>query len=255
MITVSVATRSYLGGRERNEDSVATAHDGSGFCCVLSDGAGGHGGGAIASRIVVDHVIKAFHTRPATDPRDLGELILDAHDAVLKSQREDQGPAAQMHATVVVLMVDEVTRRAIWGHVGDSRLYLLRSGEVKTMTQDDSVVQWMVEAGHLDAESAREHPSKNQLFAALGMHDRIEPKTSNGATELENGDAFLLCSDGWWNGLSDADIAATLAGSRSVETWLDRMTHLIAKRGGHKHDNFSAVGVWVGDCDRTVMGG
>jgi len=117
----------------------------------------------------------------------------------------------------------------------------LRSGEVKSMTQDDSVVQWMVEAGHLDAESARAHPSKNQLFAALGMSDQIEPKTSNGATELVDGDAFLLCTDGWWNCLSDADIAATLAGSKSAETWLDRMTRFIAKRGGHKRDNFSAA--------------
>jgi len=252
MINVSVAVRSYQGGREKNEDSLATTHNGSSLCCVLSDGAGGHGGGAMASRMVVDSVIRAFHVRPATDSRDLSELILDAHDALLKTRRENRGPASRMHATIVVLMIDEAAHRAVWGHVGDSRLYMLRGGNVQSMTQDDSIVQWMIDAGHLDASEAKEHPKKSQLIAALGMEETVDPKTSNGAIELRDGDAFLLCTDGWWDRINEVDIAATLAGVHSPESWLDRMTRLIYRRGGTRKDNYSAVAVWIGDGERAV---
>jgi serine/threonine protein phosphatase PrpC len=253
MMTLSVATHSSVGGRRNNEDSIGTARNGASLCCVLSDGAGGHGGGAIASKLVVNHVIEGFNARPPRDPHDLGDLILDAHDVVIRKQREMRGAAADMHATVVVLMIDESNRRAFWGHVGDSRLYMLRSAEVRTVTQDDSVVQSLVRAGELDRDAARTYPNKHQLLAALGMCDRIEPNMSDGATEPEEGDAFLLCSDGWWECLSDADIAASLGGATSPDHWLDWMQHLIAARGGPRHDNYSAAGVWVGDLDRTVV--
>jgi PPM family protein phosphatase len=253
MMTLGVATRSYIGGRKKNEDSIGTARNGSGLCCVISDGAGGHGGGSIASKLVVDHVMEGFHARPASDPQDLSELILDAHDVVRRRQSEVKGAAAQMHATVVVLMIDGSVSRAVWAHVGDSRLYMLRQGAVRSITEDHSIVQWMVHAGQLEPELARMHPNKNQLYAALGMSDQIEPKTSDGAIELEEGDAFLLCTDGWWDCLADAEIAAALAGAGSPDGWLDAMRRLIGERVGPGHDNYTAAAVWVGDHDRTLL--
>jgi serine/threonine protein phosphatase PrpC len=256
MLSVRAAMRSCVGGRAHNEDSVAFESSASDWCCVLSDGAGGHSGGAVASAIAVARILAGFKARPTRDPDDLRELILDAHDAVVAAQRGQQNGGPQMQATIVVLVIDASIGRAMWGHVGDSRLYLLRRGKIAAMTRDDSVVQWMVDAGHLKAEEARTHPNKNRLFAALGMEDEISPKLSAPASEIQDGDALLLCSDGWWEYLEDADIEASFARAGSLDDWLGAMEHLVSQRGKPGQDNYSALAVCVGDAlERTLMTG
>jgi serine/threonine protein phosphatase PrpC len=96
-----------------------------------------------------------------------------------------------------VLWIDQTASRALWAHVGDSRLYRIRHGLVDMVTTDDSVVQRMTQTGLITAEQARRHPQKNQLLAALGAEGEIEPHTVARPVELADGDAFLLCSDGW----------------------------------------------------------
>lgn len=246
MIAVRAASRSFVGGRSYNEDVVACAQQADDWCCVLCDGAGGHQGGSIASAIAVERILEGFRARPARDPDDLRELILDAHDAVVSAQRQQAGAVSQMQATVVVLAIDAPTRQMIWGHVGDSRLYLLRNGSVQLVTRDDSVVQWMVDSGYIEQEAARTHPNKNRLFAALGMEEEIKPQISSPPTQIEDGDALLLCSDGWWEYLESADIETELTRAHTPEEWLDAMAQLVAQRGKPGQDNYSAVGVWIG---------
>jgi len=252
MIPIAVASTSCVGAREHNEDCIATARAADALCCVLADGAGGHGGGAIASRVAVDQILEGFRARPPSDAVDLGELILDAHEAILRRQREERGPASRMHATIVVLVIDETRAGAIWGHVGDSRLYLLSGGAVQAVTHDDSIVQWMIDAGHLEPEAARSHPHKNQLFAALGMSDAVQPQTSGSEVALREGDALLICSDGWWEHVSEGDILDSMVAARSVDDWLERMAAVIVERNAPQQDNYSAIAVWVGDPNRTM---
>jgi len=244
-INVRAAMRSIVGKRSENEDKVAVERAGEDWVCVLSDGAGGHGGGAIASEVAVGRILDGFQARPARDPSDLRELILDAHDAVVSAQNRVQGAGAQMHATVVVLALNTASQSAIWGHVGDSRLYFLRGGRIQSVTHDDSVVQWMVDAGMIGTFEARDHPRKNFLFAALGMSEEVAPRMSEDANAIEIGDAFLLCSDGWWEALANQAIEAALAGSRSEDEWLDRMAEAVAAHGKQNQDNYSAIGVWI----------
>ena len=253
MIEVRASMRSIIGGRSENEDKVAVEHVGEDWVCVLSDGAGGHGGGAIASEIAVGRILEGFRARPARDPSDLRELILDAHDAIISTQGRMQGPAAGMHATLVVFALNTTSNSAIWGHVGDSRLYFLRGGRVRSMTRDDSVVQWMVDAGLIDLGEAREHPRKNFLFAALGMSEELAPHVSEGATQVEGGDALLLCSDGWWETLTNDAIEAALVASHSEDAWLDRMAQAVATQGKPNQDNYSAIGVWIQDSSREQL--
>jgi len=254
LLTVRGSVCSRSGARPENEDSVGVAAVGESWICVLSDGAGGHGGGATASKIAVERIIEGFRARPAREGDDLKELILDAHDAVVVAQSKLGGEASQMHATVVVLTVDSAARAAIWGHVGDSRLYFLRGGRVVTTTRDDSVVQRLVESGLLAESDARDHPNKNRLLAALGMTDELEPQATAAAQPLQDGDALLLCSDGWWDGLSNADIEAAFAVARTHEEWLDKMAERIAAQERPHQDNYSAIAVWIGDPgERTIM--
>lgn len=246
MFSISTVERSFAGGREYNEDCVAVERVGPRWCLVLSDGAGGHADGALASRTAVNKVLEGFRARPPTDADDLAELLLDAHDAVLAAQRSARGAAQTMHATIVVLTLDAASGIACWGHVGDSRLYALRHGAVLAVTRDDSVVQWMVDSGYLDAARARSHPKKNRLLAALGAEGDVQPSVSP-PLAIEDGDAFLLCTDGWWDPLPNGQIEAALGTARSAAEWLDAMAAQIARQAAPGHDNYSAVGCWVGD--------
>ena len=152
-----------------------------------------------------------------------------------------------MHTTVVALWVDAALETALWSHVGDSRLYRVRHGQAELLTEDDSVVQHMVRSGMLSEEQGRVHPQKNHLLAALGIDGDVNPHTVVRPVELFEGDAFLLCSDGWWDGFEPADITAALHRADTPEEWLDDMRARIAARASPRQDNYSAVAVWIGN--------
>ena len=222
MLPVQISERSCTGSREHNEDCVGVERVGQHWCLVLSDGAGGHRDGALASRLVVDRILAGFRSRPPTDGDDLSELVLDAHDGVVAAQRS-RGAVdriAAMHATVVVLLIDADKSQALWAHVGDSRLYLLRQGRAAPLTRDDSVVQWLLDAGFWQPGQFEQYPQRNQLMSALGADEEIKPHVSAEPLALREGDAFLLCSDGWWGSVVEADIERLLAGAATPDEWL-----------------------------------
>ena len=88
---------------------------------------------------------------------------------------------------------------------------------------------------------------KSQLLAAIGMQDGVEPHTPADAVDLDDGDVFLLCTDGWWGSLNDGEMTATLSDAATPQAWLDAMRELVRARGAAGQDNFSAIAVWV--CD------
>jgi PPM family protein phosphatase len=248
-ITVRVAQHSRIGGRPDNEDRLAVLQRGEHWCLVLSDGAGGHGEGGRAAQLVVERVLAGFRSRPPTDAADLAELLLDAHDAVVAGQRQGLAGGAgrgAMQATVVVLLVDVSQGRALWGHVGDSRLYRWRSGRLEVVTRDDSVLQAMLDAAGAGSPTAPERPaSRNVLIAALGASEEARPHVV-GPVMVEAADAFLLCSDGWWDGLEPQAITAALAEVATPGDWLDAMVALIERRADPRQDNYSAIACWIG---------
>lgn len=242
---IAAASRSERGMRDTNQDATCVLQDDRHWVAVLADGAGGHRDGAEASRRAVAQVDAALHqAAPSFEAGNLTRAILAAHQRV----REDtESPGADgMHSTVVVLWID-ATRGALWSHVGDSRLYRVRGGRVDLLTVDDSVVQLLVDAGMLAPEQASSHPRRNQLVAALGIDDELHPHTVPLPEPIEEGDAYLLCSDGWWNAIDDAGIAQTLTQAGSPGDWLDAMCCRIESLAVPRQDNFSAIGVWIGD--------
>jgi serine/threonine protein phosphatase PrpC len=172
--------------------------------------------------------------------------MLSAHAELQRRQVGAHGQR-RMHATLVVLWIDTRYDRAVWSHVGDSRLYRLRYGKVDLVTADDSVVQRLLEGGLLTPQQAQDHPMKNQLLAALGMVDGVEPHTPDEAVPIEDGDAFLLCTDGWWSQLDETELCETFACTDTPEEWLDAMSALISQRASPGQDNFSAIAVWAID--------
>jgi serine/threonine protein phosphatase PrpC len=180
------------------------------------------------------------------NPASLSAMVRQAHRMVLAHQQSSQAES-RMHSTLVALWLDSGAQRALWSHVGDSRLYRFRNRRNDVVTTDDSVVQRMVQSGLISAEQARHHPQKNQLVAALGVEGDIDPHTVARTVEVLDGDAYLLCSDGWWDSLEHRAVLDSLARALSPAQWLADMHQQIQSRAVPRQDNFSAVAVWVGD--------
>jgi len=246
-LDIATASRSEVGQRKSNEDKVRVCREGSRWVAVLADGAGGHRGGAEASRRAVDALEAALCDEDAEfSAARLTTAVLAAHDDVQAAQDPSHG-VSRMHSTVVVLWIDLDRQSALWSHVGDSRLYRVRRGVVTALTSDDSVVQRMVDAGLITAAQAESHPQKNQLIAALGIEDGVEPHTVAAPHSLQEGDAFLLCSDGWWDAVDDESIRTALARATGPDDWLALMQEMIEALAAPRQDNFSAIAVWVRD--------
>jgi PPM family protein phosphatase len=246
-LDIAVASRSELGQRRSNEDKVRIRREGGRWVAIVADGAGGHRGGAEASRRAVEALEAALCEEQADfTGAALTAAVLAAHDDVQAAQEQAHG-AARMHSTVVVLWIDLDRQSALWSHVGDSRLYRVRHGVAAALTSDDSVVRRMVEAGLITSAQAESHPQKNHLIAALGVEDAVEPHTVASPDPLHEGDAYLLCSDGWWDALDEERITTSLARAVSPEGWLALMQDVIEALAAPHQDNFSAVALWVHD--------
>lgn len=247
MIRIRMATCSDQGARRYNEDAVAQGVARNGHYAVLADGAGGHQRGAEAAQRAVACIERLLRDDSvAFSPENLTQMVRLAHMELLHHQTSDN-PDARMHCTIVVLWIDPGEGHVLWTHVGDSRLHRFRHGQLDVVTADDSVVQRMLQAGLIRADQMRTHPQKNQLLAALGMEGEVDPHTVVRPVELMEGDAFLLCSDGWWDGFEPEELAASLARALDPQQWLDEMHQGVLARARPKQDNFSAVAVWVGD--------
>jgi serine/threonine protein phosphatase PrpC len=254
MLELQTCFRSRVGGRGRNEDACGYWTSDGCCCWVVSDGAGGHGGGDVASRLVVSTVLGAYAEDPVLAPEKVVALLQEANTAVV-TRKSDGGVAADMHATVVLFLVDRSSNLAVWGHVGDTRIYLFRSGRVLYQTRDHSIVQTMVDAGYATTEMIRSHPQRSLLTSAIGSSQAIELSVSAEAMQLVAGDVFLLCTDGWWEYIDEGEMEGLLGASTGAEAWLSAMEELIRQRAPSEGDNYTALCVTVaaGEEDETTV--
>jgi serine/threonine protein phosphatase PrpC len=248
---VRVSVLSRVGGRERNEDACGYCSVRGLGCYVLADGAGGHGGGDVASRIAIQAVLDDFTRAPEVSAVRAGALAAAANDAVIARQRVDAA-VADMRSTLVVLLLDAPGRRASWAHVGDSRLYLFRQGALAHRTRDHSLLQDLIDAGMLSDAAAAGAPHRAVLTASLGGEDSFFPTASDDRATLGRGDAFLLCSDGFWDWLDDAALARSLESAVEPDQWLLGLEQGFRDRLRPGSDNYSAIAVWCGDQDMST---
>ncbi len=184
--------------REHNEDSYL-AQD---RLFAVADGMGGHRGGEVASRIAVD----ALARHGGSDHAGLAGAIREANQAVLARASRDPEKLRGMGTTLTALVAGDGAVHL--AHVGDSRAYILRDGELTQLTEDHTLVQRMVTEGSLSPEEAEVHPQRSVLVRALGVEADLE--VDEVFREVRAGDRLLLCSDGLTDLIADADIRGLL---------------------------------------------
>lgn len=229
------ATRSDVGKvRDHNEDSVWPADDGTSEDTItvgVADGMGGHAGGEVASATALDTAM--------TVGGEPSMRIQAANLAVVDAAK--QRPRLSGMGTTLTLAILHPDGRAEFGHVGDSRAYLLRNGSLQQITTDHSYVAQLVEAGSLTPEEAEEHPYRSVLTRAVGLDPAVEIDTEE--VTLEPGDRLLLCSDGLTSMVPADEIASILgAGSGPADSG-EALVAAANEAGGA--DNISVVVVDV----------
>lgn len=232
-----------IGSREINEDSIyADCSDNKGLF-VVADGLGGHGKGDIASGLATATFKETFSTRPESLQDFFSEAFLNAQESILAEQRR-VGCPFQMKTTVCALAIDK--DKLMWGHIGDTRLYAFSRNKVKVRTLDHSVPQMLVLVHDIKEKDIRNHPDRNKLLRVLGVSGDT-PKFE--ISELQNTSAyqaFLLCSDGFWELILEKEMCTTLKKSSSAAEWMAKMREIVEQRGAGKDmDNYSAITVWV----------
>jgi serine/threonine protein phosphatase Stp1 len=228
MIRSSAAT--HPGAvRPRNEDQVVARPD-LGLWAV-ADGAGGHGAGDVASSAIAAALEAIPPGLTAAEMLAQVRLRLAAVHAELRVRALARGPGGIIASTVVVVLLRGGHFAALWA--GDSRLYLLREGALRRVTRDHSAVQEMVDAGILAAEDAESHPNANVITRAVGQEGEVV--LDKVAERLQPGDCFLLCSDGLFKDLPEAQLGAMLAAGVEAPGFVEA-----AVRAGAR-DNVSAV--------------
>ena len=232
--------------RPQNEDcSGYFLKDGLG-CWAVADGLGGHFGGETASCLAVENIISSFKAHQGCSPAMTFQYLEAAHNAILARQAAEAGLSA-MRTTVVVLLSD--SQGAVWGHAGDSRLYQFRQGRIIFQTRDHSVPQALVNAGDLKPEEVRFHEDRHRLLRVLGQDGDFRPTILEEKIPLVDGDAFLLCTDGFWEYMLETEMENVLAKATNPQDWLDLMEHDLLRRANQdakkEHDNYTAIGIFV----------
>jgi PPM family protein phosphatase len=209
---------------------------------IVSDGMGGHQAGEIAARAVVTalpQVLEPHLPRLKNGPRRVAELTL--REVILEfSQRLRDETALQaglkgLGATLVMILVAGM--KAYLAHMGDSRIYLFRAGQLRQLTEDHSVIAILLKHGDITPAEAVDHPARGQLSRYVGMTGETYPDVQT--LDLQSGDRLLLCSDGLWGMLPDDQIARLLPENPGPS---DACRHLVdaANQAGGK-DNITVV--------------
>lgn len=222
--------------RDNNEDSYGywESEDDAIFQClgrlvIVADGMGGCEGGQFASRIAVDTVEQSYSSSVDPDPQQALLAAFQSANSRVQEKARSTPDLLGMGTTLTAFAL--VGNRLYFAHVGDSRLYLLRAGKLRTLTRDHSLVARLVESGVIQAADAETHPQKHVLTAAVGVGDELQPDFSAEPLVIEPADTLMACTDGLWGQMSEGEILKVLASKSPKEACRD-LVQLAKDHGG-----------------------
>ena len=234
---VELASLTDVGcNRENNEDNYGywEPEDDASFAAlgrlaIVADGMGGHEGGQVASRIAVEIFAESYAASAEPDSQKrLLNALTEAHHRIQRKAGEDPRLGAMGTTCTALALVDS---RLYFVHVGDSRLYLLRAGKLRSLTRDHTLIARLIEKGVIRPEEAENHPQKHVLTSALGVADDIEIDFPPEPLPIQADDVLLICSDGLWGQMNLSEIQQATA-SQSPENACRALVQLAKERGG-----------------------
>jgi serine/threonine protein phosphatase PrpC len=232
----SVFQLSRIGGREKNEDRMGYCYTRESGLFVLADGMGGHPEGEVASQLALETISKLYQkeAKPfVQDPVEfLSSALMIAHHQIIR-YATTKGMLDTPRTTFVAAILQGT--EATWVHCGDSRLYVVRDGQLLVRTRDHSYLEQQ-NAGVIKLDTA----NRNILFTCLGSP--IKPVFDTTSITLMQGDKVLLCSDGLWGTLSDEEIVQRLA-SQGVSKAVPDLVENALRAGGPHCDNVTVVAI------------
>lgn len=236
----AIATISRVGNRKSNQDRYAVVENTKAVLMILADGMSGHADGKLAADTLIQSVVNSFNNTefPHGDPQTfLQQIIAIANHEVLAAGAK-QTPPTEPRTTCVLCLVQQ--GHAWWAHVGDSRLYWIRNGEILQRTLDHSRVEDLYQKGEINAQQRSTHPERSVVTQCIGSSVRKPNPTISEKTALQTEDVLLLCSDGLWGPLPKSQLAEGFQ-NQAVDSALDSLAATAESISFPRSDNVSGV--------------
>lgn len=242
----TIHQNSRQGARPYNQDRIAYSYNKDALLAVVADGMGGHRHGEIAAQLAVKTLAEAFErlaTPSLKNPtKFLGEYILQVHDAIDSFMLANNLLDSPRTTIVAAVLQND---KLYCAHVGDSRLYHFRDGHLLFRTEDHSIVQMLYNRGQIAQEEMLSHPDRNKVYNCLGGEKTPDIEMSS-TRSLRTGDILLLCTDGVWATMDEAQIAEILQ-QGSINETLPQLLDTAETLSDAHGDNLSAIGLQWGD--------
>ncbi|GJQ32391.1 MAG: hypothetical protein HBSAPP04_12300 [Ignavibacteriaceae bacterium] len=230
--------------RQANEDYFGTYKGDFGELFIVCDGMGGYKGGRVASTTAVEAMKKHFESvKSSADMRIELFNALKAADRDITMKANEDIELGRMGSTAVVVLISG--NRLFFAHIGDSRIYRVRDGEIERLTRDHSLVQEMVDNSIITEEQAEHHPQRNVILRSLGPNGNSEPQVDPRDEVLFKDDVLVLCSDGLTGHVEDREIRDIVLKYGPVEA-CEKLVALANDRGGKDNITVQVIRVVEG---------
>lgn len=231
---------SRKGGRSMNEDAVGKIRAKNILCVAVADGLGGHTGGKLASKLAIDTIINEFSQKPEFSHDAIENYIRAAGEKIAETARNNPD-YFHMASTIAVILIKG--NHAIWGNVGDSRIYRFRNKQIVEVSEDHSLAFLDFMNGDIEYNDIRTSENQNKLTSALGIS--TNDINISDVTVIDSHTAFLLCTDGWWEYVTEDDMEYTLSTTFSSHEWLTEMLKIREKIAPDNSDNYTAAAIML----------
>jgi len=209
----------------------------------VADGLGGHGKGELASQKAVEVFEQEFNSNHESSLDILEKGFSNAQSEIMALQQA-HGDKLGMKTTAVGLSI--INGICQWGHIGDSRLYLFNKNKIVLRTLDHSVPQMLALSGEIKDKHISKHPDRNRLLRVLGVEWDYPRYELSDEISISDCQAFLLCTDGFWELIDSKAMCRYLKKSKTPEEWISLMTAEVKKNGqGKDMDNYTAIAILV----------
>ena len=238
-VTASICKR---GGRTVNQDAVCAETSADKLCLVACDGLGAYEGSELVSRLCADTLAELFRDAGEITEQDVRAFFREAHDRIVMFKSGDPRLASSC-TTAACVFCDG--RRTFIAHTGDTRVYYFRAGREVFRTTDHSAAQLAVDHGKIDADGIRAHRDRNKLTRVVGGKYFVLPDVHVTEGAPAEGDAFLLCTDGFWEYVPDDEMKEAALLCASPEDALARLENVLLDHADADNDNYSAIMTFV----------